>query len=145
MLGVRFVRPSVDLSVAQVLDDFEDFGECGEWPIVGPLVSVDGHDELELLVGHFALFGSPAVFLTADTRSSPSVEARAALDGDRDVLFPSVGSRAALDGDLHAPSPAIQAGTTVKDAAPSVRIGTSLSSRPARLGNLGIRILLGHV
>ncbi len=113
MLVVRplSIGVSVDLSVAQGLDDFEDFSQRGEGPIVGPLVSVDGHDKLELLVGHFSLFGSPAVFLAADTWSSSTLQVLAVIDRHRQSL-----------------SPAIQTGTPVQNAASSVRIGTSVSS-----------------
>ena len=59
-----------DLAVAQGPDDFEDLGPRRERPGVGPLVLVDGHDELELLVGHLALFGGLA-FIAASPAGTP--------------------------------------------------------------------------
>ena len=80
-------------SVAEGLYYFEDFGPCGERSGVLALVFVDGHEELELFVGHVALFGGLAVVGAAPARTTTAVQSEAPV---HDALSPIL-ALAALD------------------------------------------------
>jgi len=63
-----------NFTVAQRADDLQDLGPGREWPGVGPLVLIDGHDELELLVGHLALLGRPAIVAASSAGAATTIQ-----------------------------------------------------------------------
>src|SRR5947209_3624680 len=65
-----------DLAVTELAHDFEDLGPGGVHALVDLLVHLDGHDELELLGGHFAFFGGLAVIAATAARPAAALEAR---------------------------------------------------------------------
>jgi hypothetical protein len=69
-----------DLSVSDSLYDFEDFGPGWEWSLVFLFVSVNRHEEVELLIGHFAFFGDSSFFGPSVAGASSSIESDASVD-----------------------------------------------------------------
>jgi hypothetical protein len=69
-----------DFAISQVLDDFKDFGPAREGPVIGTFVFVNGHDELQELVGHLAFFGGFTNFPSTAAWPSAAIQPRAAVD-----------------------------------------------------------------
>jgi hypothetical protein len=69
-LGLR------DPAVSQRLDDFKNLGPGRERPGIGPLVFVNSHDELKLLVGHLPLLGCFTLIAAAPAGTSHPVQAQ---------------------------------------------------------------------
>lgn len=61
-------------SVAEESDDFEDIGPGGEGCVIGSFEGVDGDEEEELFLVHFAVFGGLHEVGETASRSSSSFE-----------------------------------------------------------------------
>src|SRR5688572_18768876 len=68
-------RAALDLAVAELPDHFQHLGPRGVHALVDLLVRLDGHAELELLVGHLAFLGGLAVVAAAASRAAAALEA----------------------------------------------------------------------
>jgi hypothetical protein len=69
-----------DLAISESFGDFEYFGVAGKGTPVGLFVGINGHDELELFVVHFALFGGASFVGASSAWASTSVPPFAAFD-----------------------------------------------------------------
>ena len=86
-----------DFSVAEGLHNFEDLSPGGEGAVVLLFVLFDGHQELELLIGHLSLFSGLSVVGSASSGAAASVKA-----GDFRGGMTAVKARAAVNDVLPA-------------------------------------------
>jgi hypothetical protein len=69
-----------DFAIAEGFDYLEDLGPGGEGAGVLFLVFVNGHQELELLIGHLAFFSVSAVVASASAGAASAVKTKAPVN-----------------------------------------------------------------